>query len=127
MDALNAAFSDRQRLYAESEALEKELKRTKWNLDVTVKRRMDDVGGYRGKDYEAEKASQAAYAMQAGSGYARDLAKQQPSRRRRFTGRGEIDSRQDRVSGSVAAAFCRPALSASADRRRLLSHRFRGR
>lgn len=76
VDALNAALAERRRLYAEAEKLESEMRRTKWNMDVTVKRRIDDMGGYR-RGSEAEQAGQAAYAAQAGSHYARSLVKQQ--------------------------------------------------
>lgn len=77
VDALNAALTDRQRLYAEAEKIEKELARLKWNMDVSVKRRLDDMGGMSGRGREADKAAQAAYAAQASTPYLRSLAKQQ--------------------------------------------------
>jgi len=75
IDALNAAMVDRKRLYAEVDMLEKEIQRLKWNMDVAVKRRLDSMSERRGIDAAQENAGRAAYAMQIGSNYARDIAK----------------------------------------------------
>ena len=77
MDALNAALTARQKLYAEANALEKEIQRAKWNMDVTVKHRMDRNGERRGVEHAQESAERTADAIQAGSGYAREIAKYQ--------------------------------------------------
>lgn len=77
VDALNAALAARQKLYAEVNALEKEIQRAKWNMDVTVKHRMERSSERRGANAPAENAERAMYAAQAGSGYAREIAKYQ--------------------------------------------------
>jgi hypothetical protein len=77
IDALNTALTDRQRLYAEVADLEKEIKRLTWNMDVTTKRRIDSMSERRGADATQENSARAAYAMQKGAHYARDIAKLQ--------------------------------------------------
>lgn len=75
VDALNAALIDRRRLYAEADGLEKEIKRLKWNMDVTMKGRVDSMSERRGVNAAQDNSGKAAYAAQVGSGYVRDIAK----------------------------------------------------
>lgn len=80
VDMVNAALAERQRLYGQADWLDKEMKRTKWNMDVTVKRRIDDMNG-RGSattpDSLADDSRESAYTAQVAAPYVKDLARQQ--------------------------------------------------
>ncbi len=77
VDSVNAAMADRARLYEEAKKIEQEITRLKWNLDVTVKGRMDRMSQHRGDPDPEQTAANATWLAQSASPYLRDLAKQQ--------------------------------------------------